>query len=225
MLLIGGCPGCLQYGIGKGLALNSFLSSLHFPTSWLFLINICASYCVLGTLVLIWHQMSFPPSVACLGNTWFTFFFFKHFSQGGAVQDISVERSWKKHILPQAQEIHSFIWNHSLWKRPKNLLNSCSTAKDKSTTWSQVGEAETRSHQIPQSQQGDPQLDGIKYKHGNYPWGASGLCPHQAPQFLWPAPDRSPQNTWLWKPMGFMPMRTIPELLKADAIKPRASVW
>ena len=38
-----------------------------------------------------------------------------------------------------------------------------------STTWSQVGEAETRSRQIPQPQQSDPQLDGIKYKHGNYP--------------------------------------------------------
>ena len=31
-----------------------------------------------------------------------------------------------------------------------------------STTWSQVGEAETRSRQIPQPQQSDPQLDGIK---------------------------------------------------------------
>lgn len=182
MLLIGGCTGCLQYGIGKGLVLNSFLSSFHFPTSWLFLINICASYCVLGTLVLIWHQMSFPPSVACLGNTWFTFFFFKHFSQGGAVQDISVERSWKKHILPQDKKsTASYGTTHS-----EKHLRICWTAalqqKIKALHGVRVGEAETRSHQIPQSQQGDPQLDGIKYKHGNYPWGASGLCPNSCDQ-------------------------------------------
>lgn len=95
-----GCPACLQYGIGEVLERDCFLPSFHFPTFWPLLINICASYCVLGILLLIWYQTAFPPSVAYWGNTRLNFL--KQFNQ--------ISTSTMSDPIKERKSRQEFIW-------------------------------------------------------------------------------------------------------------------